>query len=228
MDDATLGAIRPGPERTRAIINDQNETNYGQWDFVADKLGAKFEIRGDNTNSIDALVSHLRRGGGAVVAVDYGVLRRSAPSKTGSESFNGGHALFLKGWRKQNGVRVVRDYDSLNDGRYRGCAKGPVWMSWAKLKKAMLALSQVGNIFVTLIIRPADIKAGYDPGDALPVDDAAQSLFGILADLREAADELDQPVLDSAIAELEAIIGLDELDDEDLAIIEPAITGLVD
>lgn len=229
MDDATEGRIRPGPEKTRAILRDKDETNYSQWDEVADQLGARFGIRGDSTNDIDALRDHLKRGGGAVVAVDYGVLRRAAPAKTGSESFNGGHALFLKGWRKQNGVRVTRDYDSLNDGRYLGCPKGPVWMQWNRLKRAMLALSSEGNVFVTLIIRPKDIASGYEPHDLLPAIDNAQSLFSVLADLREAADDISCDVcLDGAIAELEAVIGLDQLDDDDQATIADTITGLVD
>lgn len=221
IDDVTLGKFVPGVKRIRTVMNDWDETNYGDWDRAIDRLVADFEVRADKTNDWQEVVQHLKRGGGVVLAVDYGRLRKLAPRKAGSMTFSGGHALFLKGI-KGEGPRKTRSYDSLNDGRYRGCPNGPVWLPLWKLREASQALSAWNNVFAILIIRPADIESGYEP--SLPVEEP-QTLPGILADLRDGYARDDWGEVVDAIADLESLIGVTS-NEEDTAVVEDSLGSL--
>jgi hypothetical protein len=216
LDDGSKGKVKPGPAPQREFLQDWNETNILQLDGVIDHFGARAGVSSTYTNSLTALTNHLKKGLGAVVATHYGVLRRLAPAKTGSETFNGGHALFIRGlWKRSDGVWVTNDWDPLNDGRYRGCPKGKVQMKWSAMKRALNAITPSDNIFANLIY-PDQYDGGIEPDPTLP-DPDQPTLFSLLADLREELGFDAQPVLD-----LEVLLGIDQLTDEDTAIIEAA------
>lgn len=216
LDDASKGARKPGPAAQRKFLKDWNETNILQLDGVIDHFGAGVGVYSEYTNSLTRLSNHLKQGLGAVVAVHYGVLRREAPAKTGSKTFNGGHALFLRGlWKRSDGSWVTNDWDSLNDGRYRGCPKGKVQMPWSKLKKGLNAITPSSNIFANLVF-PDVSGGGVEPGPVVPEPEPV-NLFSLLADLRESLGDEHPTVLD-----LESLLGIDQLPNEDTAIIEAA------
>ena len=227
IDNATKGAKVPSVKRIREVGGmGTDPTNYYEWDVAVDKLGASQDVAGAKTNNIEEVVRHLRRGLGVVLAVHYGRLRRLAPAKTGSETFNGYHAIFLKGWRTE--PNRTRMFDSLNDGRYRGCPKGPVWMPFSKLRDAATRIgdeqSMPGKVFALLVADRADID-GLDPTDPLPEPvppEEWNDLYNILLDLREVADEVENLDLDHAITSLSANLGVDT-DAEDEASINEGI-----
>lgn len=217
LDDASKGEVHPGPARQREFLKDWNETNILQLDGVIDHFGARAGVYSEYTNSQTKLANHLKKGLGAVVAVHYGALANAAPAKVGSKTFRGGHALFIRGlWRRKDGTWVVNDWDSLNDGRYRGCPKGRVQLKWSALKKGLNAITPSTNIFANLVFPDVD-GGGTDPGPLPEPEPEPPTLFGLLADLREALG-FDHP----AVLDLEALLGVDDLTDEDTAIIEAA------
>ena len=228
IDNATTGAKVPGVKRIREVGGmGTGPTNYYEWDKAVDILGASQDVAGAKTNKIEEVVRHLRRGLGVVLAVHYGRLRRLAPAKTGSETFNGYHAIFLKGWRSD--PNRVRMFDPLNDGRYRGCPKGPVWMPFNKLRDASTRIGDEqnlpGRVFALLVADRQDID-GLDPTDPLPEPvppEEWDDLYNILLDLREVADEVENLDLDRAITSLSSNLGV-ETDGEDDATIEEGLT----
>ena len=228
IDGATKGAKRPSVKRIREVAGmGSGPTNFYEWDKAVDTLGASEDVSGAKTQSIEEVVRHLRRGNGVVLAVHYGRLRSLMPAKTGSETFNGYHAIYLRGWRKDpNRTRV---YDPLNDGRYRGCPQGPVWAPFGKLKDAALRIGNEqgvpGKVFALVVANRADIE-GLDPTDPLPEPEPPENwadLYNILLDLREVADEVENLDLDHAVASLSANLGV-ETDEEDEATIDEGIT----
>ena len=216
LDDASEGRRLPGPAAQRKFLNDYNETNILQLDGVIDHFGAGVGVYSTYTNSLTKLSEHLKKGLGAVVAVNYGVLRREVPAKTGSETFNGGHALYLRGlWKRSDGVWVTNDWDPLNDGRYRGCPKGKVQVPWYKMKKGLNAITSSTNIFANLVFKDVS-DGGAEPGPVQPEPEPV-NLFALLADLREELG-FDHP----SVLDLEHLLGVDLLPEEDTAIIEAA------
>ena len=228
IDNATKGDKVPTVKRIREVGGmGTGPTNYYEWDVAVDKLGASQDVAGAKTNNIEEVVRHLRRGHGVVLAVHYGRLRRLMPAKTGSETFNGYHAIFLKGWRSDpNRTRV---FDPLNDGRYRGCPKGPVWAPFSKLKDAALRIGQdlglSGKVYALLVATRADL-IGLDPSDPLPEPAPPEewaTLLQTLYDLREVADDIESIDLDEAINQLAVNLG-EDTDAEDEANIEEGLT----
>lgn len=74
--------------------------------------------------SFPALLEYLRAGRGAVLAIQYRIVRDSWPAYRGSTTFGGSHTIYVNEARA-NGDCFV--YDPLADGRRTGIAKGPQW-----------------------------------------------------------------------------------------------------
>ena len=149
------------------------------------------------------VTQHLSSKLAAILVVDYGVLRRLAPRKTGSLSFDGLHAIFVKA----GSATLTHDYDSLLDGRYSGCPRGPVDMPLDKLRRASeavgSALGHPGKVLALLGDRATVLGSGVEPLE----EDDAPTLTGLLADLVELQDELADIRLQAAIDDLSAILG---------------------
>ena len=205
IDDASRGKLVPGVARIRKAMDDQDTTNAGDWEVAIDTLGAPHEVRAVQTDVPRKVEEHLKAGMGAILAVDYGKLRQLAPRKTGSETFAGYHAIFVKGWKKGD---QVRSFDALLDGRYKGCPDGPVWLPWRKLRTSALEVgrreAQADRIYAVLVY-PRDKVGGIE----IPPDEEPMSLTDILSDLYELRDEAPNTALaiSRLIAGLEAIIG---------------------
>lgn len=171
-------------------------TNYVEWDRVIDVLGGKTEgFSGEKSNDWDAANEHLLNDGFVIIATDYGVRRRMAPSKVGSLTFSGFHAELVGGARTRNGGKESRTFDSLLDGRYRGCPDGPVWLPKWKLRAAAEAVGtkvKTGGVFAVLLHPDKVIEPG-DPGAPLEVPEGFQTLPDILSDLMDIALDDDAP-----------------------------------
>jgi hypothetical protein len=217
LDDATRGRFTPSISKIRRVIRDQGTTNPSQWETAVDRMGRHYEVSADQTSSADAVREHLQAGGGVVWAVDYGDLRRAYPARTGSESFDGGHAIFTKGWR--NGK--TRSFDALLDGRYAGCPKGPVWLDFGGLKRAAWHLRGGHELYALLVFPPADI-GGIEPPEA---EQTSVSLSDIIADLREIAAEFPAAAaaLKREIRALEAIRGPGNPEADDATPVESGV-----
>lgn len=189
-------------------------TNYFEWDEVIDKLGGRTEgFSGEKSNSWDRAAGHMNDGGAIIVAVDYGEYRSRMQSKSGSLTFDGAHAILFAGSRSVKGQQQWRSFDSLLDGRYRGCPNGPVWVPQWKVRKAMEAL---GAVFTLLLHRDPGVEDN-EPGDLLPA--GGITLSDILSDLidissscddRAAKQELDVTI--SGMAKLLGVIANPEAD----------------
>lgn len=215
IDAVSGGKVIRSVPAIRKVMGDQGQTNYAQWDAYIDQLGGKtLGFGAVKTNAIEVVKGNLAGGGFSIVAVDYGKYRRSMQSKAGSLTFDGFHAILFGGWRKRDGVRQVRSFDSLLDGRYQGCPQGPVWVPFAKVMKSMesVGLAEVGSptSFAVNLYRDAKI-APIDLGDVLPGNDAPSTLIDVLSDLYA----LGKPGLADTIDDIERIIGITAKTDSD-------------
>lgn len=205
-------------EWTQAIESfDTRRELGGRWD----RINAT-ELRAAPADRWSQIVDHVQSGEPVIFAMDYGVLRRLAPRKTGSESFNGYHALTIVGDKPGKPSRW-RDYDPLNDGRYRGCPKGPVWIPRSVLKEAVLRVGKevVGSpaIWAVLVDKAERLEDGVEPIEPEPVvEPDLISMGSVLADLYEFRDTLTDPAaVDEAqriIDDYEIVLGIDG--DEDI------------
>lgn len=99
----------------------------------------------------DRLMATLDKGHGALVPILYS----QVPMRLrGSKTFKGNHAIFCQGTRTQNGIKQIRVYDPLNDGRAEGIpARGPVWYSEAILRDACAGYSGSGKATMNRVQR---------------------------------------------------------------------------
>ncbi len=180
----TIGQMGDGP------------TNYTEWDRVIDVLGGRTEgFSGEKTNDWDLANQHLLNDGFIILATDYGQRRRLSASKVGSLTFSGFHSELIGGARQRKGGKQSRTFDSLLDGRYRGCPDGPVWVSkWEFRSSAEVVGTKVktGGIFAVLLHPDKVIEPG-DPGAPLEVPAGFQTLPDILSDLMDLAMDDDLP-----------------------------------
>lgn len=236
VDGATKGAKVPGVQGLRRRMGlkpkKPSPTNPYLWERAiesfdtAPELAGKYErltgtrLSGGSWSQLD---DHIEAGKLAIAAVDYGTLRRAAPRKTGSESFDDLHAIVLGGEKdRQNGGVSWRDADSLNDGRYKSRPKGWVWMEKYKAKDAALdvgkQLGQGAKVHAYLI-GPATRIGGFDPGPVdPPVEPSAVTLGSLLADLLELRhivnDAAEVGRLDMIIADYEQLLGIPDLPEQ--------------
>lgn len=178
-------------------------TNYLEWDFAIDALAGKHVGGvGVKTNSLTEFGQHLKNGGAAMAAVDYGWYRRAMPAKAGSKTFDGYHAItFIEAFNKR-GTNFTTSTDSLLDGRYKGCPNGPVNVPLHKVKTAM---EKVGGIYAVLLYRDAAI-APVEKGELLE-DYETSSLADILSDLYELQSESPSQALEDIITAYELQLG---------------------
>ena len=185
-------------------------TNYYEWDTVIDELGGrKLGYAGVKTNSWDDVKTHIMGEGAAIVAVDYGVYRRSMQAKSGSLTFNGYHAiLFIDSRRRQN-QNQTRSFDSLLDGRYKGCPSGPVWVPHWKVRAAAQEVGHKegapGAIYAVNLFRDADV-APVDPGDIIVPPDAP-SILDVITDIAQLGEDMSVPV-DEIVEDLIKVVGI--------------------
>ena len=202
LDWLSKGEVIRSVKRIREIGEMGNgPTNYVEWDTVVDTLGGKtLGFKGIKVDSIYDVKRHLKDGGAAIVAVDYGTYRRVRQSKAGSLTFDGYHAILFVGWRWRNGNAQTRSFDSLLDGRYRGCPSGPVWVNWGQVRKG----SDIGGrAFALNLIRDPKV-ADIDFAE----ERAATSLVDVLSDIYGAGRE------DIAL-DLEDLLGITYAEDTD-------------
>lgn len=214
---ATRGLVVPSVKQTRRRMDDLTGwTDPTEWERAiasydtSTELGGTYEVIPVERVSGGPWTKawgHLEAGGMALLVIDYGVLRRSAPRRTGSRSFDGYHAIAFT--LDREGRLISRD--SLLDGRYPGCPNGPVAINAAKVKDAAEAVGrkELGSPSVYMVLVSRAVKlGGVVPG---PEDDEPPTLAGLLADLLEARDAADsgpvRKLLTDAIQDLEALIG---------------------
>lgn len=214
IDWLSKGSVSVSVKQIRAIMGDQDATNYTQWDEVIDRLGGKtLGFSGERTNDWQRTKDHIRADGAAIIAVDYGKYRRSMPNKSGSLTFDDYHAILFVNDRKANGGTETRSFDSLLDGRYRGCPNGPVWVPFYKVRAAaeLVGKQETGkdSVYAVLLHRDPSV-AGTEPGDLLP--EAGTTLSDVLSDMRDVATMMEsgpaKASLGSTIETFEDLIGV--------------------
>ena len=213
IDWATHGVKVPGVKVLRERMGKpKGPTNPTDWQrAVASydtpaELGGKYEsipsvaLKGVPSANVEAALADHQA---VILAVDYGVMRRLLPHKTGSRSFAGYHGILFTALARG----TVTDWDSLLDGRYQGCPNGPVRASWAKVVKAAEAVghNELGHagVYALAVGRAVRVGEGVDLPE--PDDDTVPTLASVLADLRDLLDET--ALVGPVIANLEAIIG---------------------
>lgn len=215
---STRGKVRPNVRKTRKRMGDLTGwTDPTEWErAIASfdtpaELADRFEfipVERDSGGPWSKAWKHLEAGGMALLAVDYGVYRRSMPRRSGSKSFDGYHAIAFR----LDGKGRLISYDSLLDGRYPGCPKGPVSVSPSKVRRAaeQVGKKELGRSSVYMVLVDRAVKlGGVVPGP--PDDDEAPTLASVYADLHEALDATDsgpvRKLITSAIEALEEVIG---------------------
>lgn len=176
------------------------------------ELGGKYEGLSGRLfegGSWSDVAEHLERGRLAILAVDYGVYRRLMPARSGSRTFDGYHAIPFKGLRDG----TTTSFDSLLDGRYRGCPKGPIRVPIGKVREATLVVGrqEVGrnSVFGYLPNRATNVGSGV----VIPEPEETSTLASILAGMYELHDGLDAAAaadradLAELIDDLESLIG---------------------
>lgn len=210
--DAKVPSIRAIRRRMGLAPAKLLTTNPSQWARAIESFDTPGELAGKyerltGTVSLagrwEEVERHLRDGKLAIVAVDYGVYRRSMPRKAGSLSFDGYHAIPFKAERKGR----TKSFDPLLDGRYRGCPRGPVMVPLAKVERAAEAIGrkEAGSpsVYAYLVDRATRLGTGVD----IPEPEEPLTLTSILADLADVQDRLSDTELGDIIGDLEDLIG---------------------
>ena len=204
LDWLSKGKVIRSVKRIRELGKMGNgPTNYNEWDTVIDTLGGKYlGFSGEQTNNIERAKDHMNSGGAVIWAVDYGDFRKRMQAKAGSLTFNGYHAILTVGSRNNDGVRQWRSFDSLLDGRYRGCPNGPVWVPQWKFIKSVEA---VGQVYAVLLHRDSSISP-IEPGDLLP--GTGVNLADVLSELNDLYGYEPSVALSHIIDDLETLLGV--------------------
>jgi hypothetical protein len=219
IDMATRGVKQPKRDHIRNRM-DVPSGGTNMWDIeraiksydtpdelegVYTTLKCRRETDGGGDGTWDTVKASLQEKRGVVLGVDYGMLRRSAPNLTGSESFDGWHSILLSAWDKRDGEWKVRVYDSLNDGRYSGCPKGPVWIAAPKVRDAAYAYGKavhgkaerIAGVFLLTSpkVEPDEPDPEPEPPDpcaavAIAAAEAGAAILGYAEDHPEAAAQL--------------------------------------
>ena len=146
------------------------------------------------------------------LAIHYGTYRRGARSKAGSLSFDGFHAIPIKGIEKRKRKRRrTTSFDPLLDGRYRGCPRGPVMVDLATVREAALKVGRSVNghpgVYALLMSRAVKTVSGVDLAKSEPEPDVDEPLS--LASIQSEADE---PDVDEPLSLASILTDLVELD----------------
>lgn len=221
IDWLSKGKIVPNIDRISEVMgDDEGGTTFQGWDQAIDVLGGRtLGFRGQTTIDWSAVRHHLKNDGAAIVAVDYGVYRRRAPAKVGSLTFSGYHAILFVNTRRRRNTTQTRSFDSLLDGRYRGCPNGPVWVNLndVRVSAEAVGLQERGNktVYAVLLHRDADIG-----GEDIEDEPDGDTLIDIISDLyAENGGEITP-----AIEALERLIGATVVSDADED--TPVVSGI--
>jgi hypothetical protein len=230
----TRGGRRPGPATTRVRMRKAKgptnmwdaERAVDSYDTTAELPGSYTRLRGrretdgGSGGEWSAVIDWLpdgedkgKNGRAIVMGVDYGILRREAPRRTGSDSFDGFHGITLTATRKRRGRRQVRVYDSLNDGRTRDVpGPGPVWISEDKVRPAAFAYGKAvhgkPNRVAAVFLPPGDQERPEPPEPKPdPCVDYQDAMVEAIIELEEWLDDMNsgqpgQPVGQSVIQEV--------------------------
>lgn len=260
IDMQTKGKVKPGTKTVRVRMNAlTGPTNMWDVDRAIDSYDTEKELpdpflslrgRRETDGGPDATWEKVldwlpdgskeKRGRSIVMGVSYGVLRRLAPRRTGSETFDGWHGITLTAVRTRRGVTQVKVYDALNDGRYRGCpGPGAVWIAAHKVRDAAFVYGKAVHgkaKRIAGVFCPPGIVAVVDP-EPEPPDPCEVMHDGIvdaIAELMELADGLTgapKTAVDGIIDDLRDTIphgvgGGDDLIEEGMAVTGPPAVGV--
>lgn len=121
----------------------------------------------------DKVKEALINGSGICLSVSYKVLRQQL-NKTGSNTFTGGHSIYLRGTKvNKAGKRIVRMLDPLDDGRRPGIADGRPngrWVNLWKVRQAAKAFGPGGGRIYSVIVRPVTGVGGTIAPDTFTDD----------------------------------------------------------
>jgi len=149
---ATDHDVEPTPSQVRKHIGDftggirpdQVRSGWEPYIAVAAKRGWVLQdVQYRPGVPFDRLMATLDKGHGALVPILYS----QVPMRLrGSKTFKGNHAIFCQGTRTYNGIRQIRVYDPLNDGRMDDIPeRGPVWYPESVLRDACAGYSGNGK-----------------------------------------------------------------------------------
>ena len=198
---ATDHDVEPTPSQVRKQIGDftggirpdQVRAGWEPYIAVAAKRGWVLQdVQYRPGIPFDRLMASLDKGHGALVPILYS----QVPMRLrGSKTFKGNHAIFCQGTRTQNGIKQIKVYDPLNDGRAEGIpARGPVWYSEAILRDACAGYSGDGKATMNrvqraerqVIVEPdacADCKA-----QLAAAEETIAELLNVIAGIADAAN----------------------------------------
>lgn len=214
LDWLTKGALRMSIAKIREAMDDQDQTNYQQWDALIDTLGGlTYGFRGVKTNRFADVRDHLAAQGAVMWTSDYAKERKLMQGKCGSLTFGGYHAELLAGLRQRDGSNETLKLDPLNDGRYKGCPNGKVWVPLWKARESGFSVGQKeagqDKVYAVLLFRDTTV-APVEPGDLLP--ESGMSLSDIYAETVEIVAEMpdcpQKAELDTLADDLATIIGI--------------------
>ena len=198
LDWLSKGKVIRSVKRIREIGGmGKGPTNYYEWDEAVDELGGQtLGFSGVKVRNSTDVLNYLRQGGAAIIAVDYGRFRGINQRKAGSLTFNGYHAILCVGGRYRDGRFQTRSFDSLLDGRYRGCPDGPVWVNWYQMRNAATAVGKketgTSRVYALLLARKTDPAIGID-------FDEEKASPSIVDALRAISSESERAVLEDAL-----------------------------
>lgn len=95
--------------------------------------------------SHDFIVTQLAKGRSFVVAINYGTVNDRTPELSGAPSFRGGHAIYLGGLVRKNGIAYSRLGDSLHDGRVSSGKRVPRGFQTVRVRRYLRAAETWGT-----------------------------------------------------------------------------------
>lgn len=212
IDHATRGKRFVNIDRLRQLGGrpGAQPTNVYNGSDALSALGIRHDriVGGPWDDALDA----LRQGAGVTLCITYGVLNDLNPWVSGSESFRGGHSIYVQGLRRsrRDGRRRTRSFDSLYDGRRAGIPDGPRAVRIGMLQRAAEAFAGRPGRWWGLIVPvardaggpglpergdelllPVDPAAEPEEGTPLPPGSSGDALAPIVAELPDVDDDGD-------------------------------------
>lgn len=142
-------------------------TNVYDADRAFDRQGVRYAriVGGDWEDAMGA----LRAGKGLQICTSYGVVTDLQPGRSGSDSFRGGHSIWIQELRRnKRGRRVTLSFDSLYDGRRPGIPDGPRWVLIETYRRACQAFAGRSGLWWGGIVPPFRGDVSGPGGDMEP------------------------------------------------------------
>ncbi len=179
VDFATGGRIRVGPlEIRRRMHNLSGPTDVADqvravksYDDEAIHVGLEplncYPHLRDNWDVALAIIMRGEKWLGLVV--NYGVINQDLKGKrlSGDKAFMGDHFFGGFGYRVRNGIREIRIFDPLADGRRKGIPTGPTWWPLDLVHRAMTAHAGPGRATFTVVPRAIALPKSHRTGVAV-------------------------------------------------------------